>query len=166
MTAPEGDLPAIAARAVHMMGEGGAALAGDAAIAWEGMLELGKRLRRSAEDLLSDEHDLSVSMVGVAGRLVLAPVHTLRQHALADAMALSVSRTSRVIDLLEARGLVVRESCPFDARATNVVLTANGVARTTAAQAALHDHVRRAFLDRLDADDAEALARIMRRLLT
>ena len=159
------DVATIGARALHMMGVGARTIDADAAIAWEGMLELVRRRRREAEELLAGQHDLSVSMLGATGRLALAPGQTLRQMALADAMGLSVSRTSRVIDLLEQRGLVTRRPCPSDARATNVVLTADGAARTARAQAALHRLVRATFLDRLDAGETAALAAIVRRLL-
>ena len=42
----------VGARALHMMGPDTAlAEPGDAAIAWEGLLEVSRRLRRSAEEL-------------------------------------------------------------------------------------------------------------------
>ena len=79
----------------------------DDALAWEGMLEISRRLRRRAEDMLTRDDDLSVSMLGIMGRLVRAEDMTLRQTALAEATGLSVSRVSRIIDLLAERGLVI-----------------------------------------------------------
>ena len=156
----------VEARARHMMGAGPAdVLAGDAAMAWEGMLETSRSLRRAAEELLTRESDLSVSMLGLLGRLALADDRRLRQTAIAHAMGLSLSRVSRVVDLLEERGLVVRQACPSDARATNVVLTQAGAECTTAAQAQLYALVRKAFFDRVTAEELHVLARVFQRLI-
>ena len=79
-----------------MMGDDAvAAWDADQALAWEGMLGLGRRLRRRAEDMLVQDHDVSVSMLGMMGRLRGADRRTLRQSALADAMGLSVSNWFR-----------------------------------------------------------------------
>ncbi len=156
----------IRARALHMMGDD-AAVSWDAdqALAWEGMLELGRRLRRRAEDMLMQDYDLSVSMLGMMGRLRCADRRTLRQSALAEAMGLSVSRVSRVIDLLEERGVVQRTQCPSDGRASNVTLTDAGISRTTSAQHALFEVVSGAFADRLSPNETATLAQVFGRLL-
>jgi DNA-binding MarR family transcriptional regulator len=149
-----------------MLGSGPAGeLAGDPAMAWEGMLETCRTLRRAAEDVLTCESDLGVSMLGLLGRLLIADERTLRQTELARAMGLSLSRVSRVVDLLETRGLVTRQACPSDARATNVVLTQAGAECTTGAQARLYGLVREAFFDRVTADELQVLARVFRRLI-
>ena len=149
-----------------MMGDDAvAAWDADQALAWEGMLELGRRLRRRAEDMLVRDHDVSVSMLGMMGRLRGADRRTLRQSALADAMGLSVSRSSRVIDLLEERGLVTRAQCPSDGRATNVMLTDEGIRITESAQHDLFVMVSAAFVGRLSAEESATLARVFGRLL-
>jgi DNA-binding MarR family transcriptional regulator len=156
----------IRARALHMMGDDAAASwDSEQALAWEGMLELGRRLRRRAEEMLAQDHDLSVSMLGMMGRLRGADRRTLRQSALAEAMGLSVSRASRVIDLLEERGHVSRAQCPSDGRATNVTLTDQGIRTTESAQHDLFVMVSDAFADRLSADETATLARVFGRLL-
>jgi DNA-binding MarR family transcriptional regulator len=156
----------VAARARHMLGpDAEHELSPEQAMAWEGMLELSRRLRRRAEEVLAAEDDLSVSMLGVTGRLARADRRTLRQNELADAMGLSVSRTSRVVDLLERRGFVRREPCPSDARVTNVVLTRTGAARTARAQQRLYGLVRAAFFDQLRPDEVATFAAVFTRLL-
>jgi DNA-binding MarR family transcriptional regulator len=165
-TTPDERSTGVAARAAHMMGACHAhELAGDPAMAWEGMLELSRSLRRAAEDLLTRESDLSVSMLGLLGRLAVADDRTLRQTALAQAMGLSLSRVSRIIDLLEERALVSRTPCPSDARATNVTLTQAGAERTTAAQEQLYGLVREAFFDRVSEDELRVLAQVFQRLV-
>ncbi len=156
----------VGARALQMMGPDTAlAWPGDAAIAWEGLLEVSRRLRRGAEELLVERFDLSVSMLGIIGRLSLAPKRTLRQTELAKAMGLSLSRVSRVIDLLEQRELVSCAQCPSDARATNVTLTRKGAALTARAQRDLFRFVQGAFFAHLEPDEVETFASVFRRLL-
>ena len=155
----------VAARATHMMGaEASGAWAPEQALAWEGLLEVSRLLRRGAESVL-ERDELSVSMLGILGRLLLAERRTLRQTELAEAMGLSLSRVSRVLDLLERRALVERKTCPTDARASNVTLTAGGARRATRAQAQLFEYVQRAYYDRLSADERSVLSAVFTRLL-
>jgi DNA-binding MarR family transcriptional regulator len=147
-----------------MLGAGALGADGEI-IAWEGLLEVSRRLRRGAEELLVERFDLSVSMLGIIGRLSRAPAHTLRQAALADAMGLSVSRVSRVIDLLERRALVQRQPCPADARATNVVLTDAGADLTVRAQRELSAYVQTGYFALLSPDEITTLAAVFTRLI-
>ena len=121
-TGGSGHMTSITARAGYMMGANvEREWTPEHAAAWEGFLELGKRVRRDAEDLLDAYEDLGVSGLGILGRLARAENRTLRQTGLAEAMGLSLSRVSRLVDALEARQFVERQPCPGDARATNVV---------------------------------------------
>ncbi len=156
----------VLARARHMMGaDVERTWKEDEPLAWEGLVEVSRRLHRGLEELLIEEFDLSISMLGIIGRLSLAPEQTLRQTALAQAMGLSLSRVSRVIDLLEQRGLIERRNCPSDARATNVKLNRRGVALTSRAQSAMFGYVQARFFDHLDSSDVQALATVFARLL-
>lgn len=156
----------VAARATNMMGKSAEReWPAEQAIAWEGLLEVSRRLRRGAEELLLERFDLSISMLGIIGRLSLAPENTLRQTAIADAMGLSLSRVSRVVDIVEERGLVERHSCPNDQRATNVKLTAAGGELTSRAQCELFSYVRSGFFDRLEPAEVRTLATVFARLL-
>jgi DNA-binding MarR family transcriptional regulator len=55
-----------------------------------------------------------------------APERRLRHHELADAILLSRSGLSRLLDRLEGEGLIERQSCAEDRRGAHVVLTAAG----------------------------------------
>jgi DNA-binding MarR family transcriptional regulator len=166
VAAPSDDPERVAARAVLMMGRDAERTWTDEdALAWEGMLELSRRLRRRAEELLTRDDDLSVSMLGIMGRLVRAEDMTLRQTALAEATGLSVSRVSRIIDMLAERGLVERHTCPTDARATDIAVTARGRERTARAQHRLFAFVEASFSGRLSPDERATLARVFARLL-
>ena len=99
---------------------------GEAVAAWTGFLEVFAQIKRDVDLQLETEHALSMSMVGLLGRLAAADRHTVRLTDLADSMGLSLSRVSRIIDLLEARELVERQANQTDARATNAHLTRKG----------------------------------------
>ena len=156
----------ITARAGYMMGDNvDREWTPDHALAWEGFLELSRRLRRDAEHVLDEHGDLGVSGLGILGRLSRAENRTLRQTALAEAMGLSLSRVSRLIDALEARGFVTRNPCPGDARATNVELTEVGGAVARRAQDSVFAFVQDRFFGSLSDADVHVLASVFTRLL-
>jgi DNA-binding MarR family transcriptional regulator len=148
-----------------MMGEDTRDWSTDRAAAWEGLLELAARLRRGAEVELEAHGDLSVSMLGLMGRLITAHRLTLRQTDLAEAMGLSVSRVSRIIDILERRGLVTRAACPTDGRAINVTLSPGGLESTRAAQRAVFAFVEARYFAALSVDEVATLAAAFSRLI-
>jgi MarR family 2-MHQ and catechol resistance regulon transcriptional repressor len=61
-------------------------------------------------------------------RLARTPDHHLRMTELAWAANLSTSGMTRLVDRLEASGLVERATCPSDRRGLEAVLTAKGEA--------------------------------------
>lgn len=70
---------------------------------------------------------LSVTDFEALLRLSRSAGHRLRMTDLATQTALSTSGITRVVDRLEGRGLVRRESCPSDRRGAFAALTAEGV---------------------------------------
>ena len=82
-------------------------------------------LRRISRDL--DEAELPpLSWYDVLAALRDAPEARLRQVDLAERVLLSHSGLSRLLDRIEAQGLVERVECPGDRRAMLLVLTAEG----------------------------------------
>jgi len=164
--AEDGRMAAVTARAGYMMGENvDRAWSTEHARAWEGFLELSRQLRREADGVLEPVEGLTVSMLGVMGRLARADDLTLRQTDIAGAMGLSFSRVSRLIDTLEARGLVERRPCPSDGRAVNVTLTTAGQALTRKAQDAVFAFVGERFFASLAAPEIATLADVFTRLV-
>ncbi|MDQ6731606.1 MAG: MarR family winged helix-turn-helix transcriptional regulator [Actinomycetota bacterium] len=131
--------------------------------AWIGLLESHKRLTRALDAELEGRHGLTLSSVELLGRLAAAPGHQLRLSRLAAEAGLSLSRVSRIVDVLEARGVVRRQTCPSDARAVEAHLTGAGLALARDAQATHVASVRERFLDRLGPGETEALASVFRR---
>lgn len=89
-----------------------------------------------------------------------APDHRLRLSALASRTNATLPRLSRVVSGLERRGLVTKEQCAADARATNAVLTDSGAEAFRRAAPAYGDAVRDLVLGGLDGADVEDLARL------
>src|SRR5260221_5580610 len=111
-----------------VMGDDGLATWSDThADAWIGMLETHKRLTRALEAELEAEHGLTLSALEALGRLAGAQGRSLRLSALASECGLSLSRISRIMDSLQARGLVERRAVENDARAVEGHLTDAGL---------------------------------------
>ena len=162
----DGRMAAVTARAGYMMGENvDRSWSADHARAWEGFLELSRQLRRAADGVLGPVEGLTISTLGIMGRLARAESRTLRQTDIAEAMGLSFSRISRLIDTLEARGLVERHPCPTDARAVNVTLTADGQTLARSAQDAVFAFVEDRFFATLDDAEIATLADVFTRLI-
>jgi DNA-binding MarR family transcriptional regulator len=131
--------------------------------AWVGMLETTKRLVRALDAELETEHGLSLSGLELLGRLAAADGQRLRLSSLATAAALSLSRVSRIVDVFEQRGLVVRRPCASDARAVEAHLTPEGLELARRAQATHFASVQRRFFDQLDPDELATMARVFAR---
>jgi DNA-binding MarR family transcriptional regulator len=148
----------------YVVGDDGLASWSDThADAWIGMLETHKQLTRALESELEAEHGLSLSGLELLGRLAAADKRRLRLSELASACGLSLSRVSRIVDLLESRGLVERKTSKSDARAVEAHLTKAGLALTREAQATHFESVRTRFFDELSSGEVQALAEIFAR---
>jgi DNA-binding MarR family transcriptional regulator len=131
--------------------------------AWIGLLETHRRLTRALDAELEAEYGLSLSGLEILGRLAAAPDRRLRLSAIADATGLSLSRVSRIVDVLERRELVRRQPCPSDARAVNAHLTKAGLDLARTAQAAHHAAVQERFFDHLGPEEIAVLSQVFAR---
>lgn len=149
----------------YVVGDDGLASWSDThAQAWIGLLETHKRLTRELDAELEARHGLSLSGLELLGRLAAASGRHLRLSVLAVETGLSLSRVSRIVDVLEARKLIQRRSCRADGRAVEAHLTEAGLALTREAQAAHFASVRRRFFDQLQPAEIEVLAEVFERL--
>lgn len=120
--------------------------------------------RRLQADLLA-AHGLALGSYDVLMHLGEAPGGRLRMNDLADRVLLSRSGLTRLVDRLQAQGLVVRQSCDSDARGLYAVLTPAGRARLAEATPTYRRAVRRYLLDRLDPEELRTLGDILSRLI-
>ena len=88
----------------------------------------------------------------------------MRMRDLADAVVLSRSGLTRLVDRLQREGLIDREQCASDARGAYAVLTETGRARLREAQPLHREGVRQRFLSRFSDDELRELAVFWARL--
>jgi DNA-binding MarR family transcriptional regulator len=152
-------------RCAYVVGEDGMArLRGPHAEAWTGLQRAHRELTRRLEAALEQRHGLSLSSLELLGRLAAVDGHHERLARLAEAVGLSLSRVSRIIDALERCGLVERRPCPEDTRATEAWLTGDGLELAHEAQATHLAEVQRHFLDHVSPDELRTLGAVFVRL--
>jgi DNA-binding MarR family transcriptional regulator len=136
--------------------------------AWKQLIALVELLPGALETQLQRDSGLSHFEYFTLAMLSEAPERTLRMTALAARTNATLPRLSHVVARLEKRGLVRREPCEQDRRATNAVLTPAGWDTVVGAAPGHVDTVRSLVIDPLsDADIADLdriTARILRRL--
>jgi MarR family 2-MHQ and catechol resistance regulon transcriptional repressor len=90
-------------------------------------------------------------------RLARSPDRRLRMSDLAAQVSLSTSGITRIVDRLESQGLIRREMCVGDRRATWAVLTDEGDARLRAELPQLIDAIQECLVDPLTGPQLEGL---------
>ena len=148
----------------YVLGDDGLARWSDLhADAWIGLLETHKRLTRVLDTELETQYGLTLSGLEVLGRLAASDGRSMRLSALAGSCGLSLSRISRIMDSLEARGLVERRAVECDARAVEGHLTDAGLELVRQAQASHFASVQSRFFERLTGKEIASLASIFSR---
>jgi DNA-binding MarR family transcriptional regulator len=94
--------------------------------AWRGLLEAHAAVVELLARELEAERGLPLAWYDVLLTLERAPEQRLRMQELAQSVLLSKSGLTRLIDRMEANGLVQREPCPSDRRGAFAVLTPQG----------------------------------------
>lgn len=136
----------------------------DELVTWRSFLRAHARITRALEAELIAEQRLSLASYDVLVQLAEAPERCLRMTELAEAVLLSRSGVTRVVDRLERAGLVSRSRVENDGRGVAAQLTAAGLNRLRRASGTHLDGVVRHFAVRLEAEDLVVLDRISRRL--
>ena len=132
--------------------------------AWRGMLETHSRLIAQLDAELEREHGIPLTAYEVLMYLGDAG-GKLRMGELADRLLLSRSGITRLVDRLEAQGLVERRRCSDDGRGFNAMLTDAGRRKLETCRPAHLSGVREHFLSRLEPAELDSLAGLWERLL-
>lgn len=133
-------------------------LSGDELGAWRGFLRSHATLVHELDAELRETHGLPLAHYDVMVNLEAAEAGSLRMRDLADAVLLSRSGLTRLVDRMEADGLIERRDCPSDARGQFAVLTDAGRATLAEARVTHLAGVRRRFLSTFDAEELAWLA--------
>ena len=132
--------------------------------AWGGFLRTHAELVRELDRELESTHALPLTQYEVLLHLEGAPEHRLRMSELARSVLLSQSGVTRLVDRLEARGLVERAPCAEDRRVLWAQLTDEGRKRLEAARPTHLAGIRARFVDRFGDDELRTLAEAWERL--
>lgn len=131
---------------------------------WRWFLRAHATITRALENELEAEQKLSLASYDVLVQLAEAPNRRLRMTELADAVLLSRSGVTRLVDRLERSGLVARCPVESDGRGVAARLTDAGLARLRTASRVHLAGVQRHFVARLDEPALASLEEISRRL--
>jgi DNA-binding MarR family transcriptional regulator len=101
-------------------------IAADHLAAWRGVLNTHARVTGEVEAALAEAGLPHLAWYDVLWALQRSPRKALRMGELADAVTISRSGLTRMVDRIEAEGLLERKPSPEDRRAIDVVITSDG----------------------------------------
>lgn len=133
----------------------------DVVMAWAGLIRLHADLVPDIDAALKEATGLPLGWYDVLLELSSAPDRRLRMLDLAEAVVLSRTRVSRVVDALEAAGYVSRSANPDDRRSAFAELTPAGRSAFRRAAPIYLRLIRERFGSRLTKADAATLRRIL-----
>jgi DNA-binding MarR family transcriptional regulator len=136
----------------------------DRLTAWRLFLESYRRVLDTLDDELQSERGLSLAWYDVLVQLFNAPDHRLRMNQLASRILLSKSGLTRLVDRMEAAGLVERASSPTDRRGSFAVLTPRGEGVFRNASPVHLDGIHKHFACHLTAAEARTLAKVFEKI--
>ena len=131
---------------------------------WLSVVRLMIWLPWSIDQQLQCDSNLAMVEYQVLAMLSESPERTMRMSSLAEVTNASLSRLSRVVTRLEARGLVRREPDPTNGRFTNAILTDDGFQTLAAAAPGHVAHVRSVVIDVLSPEQLRRLGRDAQRI--
>lgn len=132
--------------------------------AWIRLLRAHATSTRALSAELLNEHGLTINDYEALLRLSRADGGRMRRVDLADSLLLTASGVTRLLDGLEAAGLVERAACASDRRVVYAVLTEQGRERLEAATQSHRAAVVDLFEQRFDAEELEQLTSLLGRL--
>jgi DNA-binding MarR family transcriptional regulator len=134
--------------------------------AWRALMETHAEVLGRLVDELKAEADLPVTWYDVLLHLGEVDGERMRMRELADAVLLSKSGLTTLVDRMQEAGLVRREVPPEDRRSIDVVLTSDGRRRFRQARAVHRAGIERHFCAHIDDDEAASLIELLGRLRT
>lgn len=131
---------------------------------WRSLGRITQLLPRRLEADMVRACGLTMTEFGVLQNLSEAPEGRLRMSELAEAVGLSASRVTRLVDDLGRRGLVDRERDPLDARGAVASMTGEGQERRRAARPQQIVSARHHILDHVPPGALSSLGQILHRI--
>ena len=133
--------------------------------AWRAFLNTHAVVIDLIERELARAKQLPLSSYDVLLTLLEAPNHLLRMHEIAEAVVLSRSGLTRLIDRLETQGLLLRERSESDRRGAYAVLTSDGVTALRQAWPIYARGIDQYFASLLSDEEVRTLTEALERVL-
>jgi DNA-binding MarR family transcriptional regulator len=133
--------------------------------AWSGFIRAHSSIVKELDAELQAAHGLPLSSFDVLVQLSLAPNGRMQMSELAEAVHLSRSGLTRMIDKLERQGLLERHKGERDPRQVFACITKTGLERLAETTPTHLAGVRRMFLERLSQPQVKQLAVIWNQLM-
>jgi DNA-binding MarR family transcriptional regulator len=131
---------------------------------WRLFFESAQALYDLLDDDLRERAGISLRWYDVLIHLEETPDGRLRMNELAREIVFSKSGLTRVVDKMEAAGLVRRERPSSDRRVIEVVLTQQGLDMLGTARPLHRDGIENYFARHIDERDVKALGRAFRKI--
>jgi DNA-binding MarR family transcriptional regulator len=132
--------------------------------AWVRLLRGHAAARRSLSARLHAEHGLTVNGYEALLLLSKAEENSMRRVDLSDALQLTASGVTRLLDGLEEQGCVEKRSCSSDARVTYAALTETGRKKLKKASSSHVAGIDALFQERFTDQELETLVELLGRL--
>ena len=136
-----------------------------AGVAWERTLRTVSRLLRVFDREMQKDVDVPLTWYDVLVQLYSAPDMKLRMQTLSDALVLTRSGATRLVDRIEKAGLVRREPAAEDRRGYYAILTESGQRLMERAQKSHRAGIEKHFGKHVSPDEQQTLFVIMSKLL-
>lgn len=133
-------------------------------LAWRKFLTAHVLLIEQIERDLSQADLPPLSWYDVLFALSEAPEHKLRLHELAQAVLLTRSNLTRLVDRLEVAGLIQREQCSSDRRGAFAVITDEGYKMLDRMWAVYSQGIKQYFAHHIDTAEVKFLIKILDRM--
>ena len=131
---------------------------------WRSLMRVAITVPRVLSEDLERSDSLTNTEYAVLMHLSEAPDRRLRMSDLAERLALSAGRITRMVDQLNELRYVAKVSSPDDGRSMLAVLQDQGFAALERAYPHLLASVRRHVFDHITADEARAIGPVLHRL--
>jgi DNA-binding MarR family transcriptional regulator len=132
--------------------------------AWRAVLNTHARLTGEVEAALADAGLPQLAWYDVLWALYRAPGKALRMGELADAVTISRSGLTRLVDRIEAEGLLERRQAPTDRRAVEAAITPEGSKLLRRMWPVYEKVLRSEFESRLTRAEAKALSQALAKI--
>jgi DNA-binding MarR family transcriptional regulator len=133
--------------------------------AWSGFIRAHSSIVKELDAELQAAHGLPLSSFDVLVQLSVAPNGRMRMSELAEAVHLSRSGLTRMVDRLERQGLLERHKGERDPRQVFACITKAGLERLAETTPTHLAGVRRMFLERLSQPQLKQLAVMWNQLM-